>query len=314
MLNAGSDHSDLEVALPADLRRFGNSTMVRVAGEVGAPAVVALGGISASRFVCRGEDGGAGWWPGLVGARCAVDPERHRVLGLDFAADPSGRCAPTTEDQARVLAAALDCAGIDRVHAIVGASYGGMVALAFAASFPARVSRLAIISAGAEPHPAASAARELQRRIVALGLRSGHADEALAIARGMAMLTYRTPEEFDARFRGGLDSEDPLAPSEAGRYLRARGAAFRAVMSPERFLSLSGSIDRHRIGAGAIACPALLVGATSDQLVPPAQMRVLAQLLGGETRLHLLDCLEGHDMFLTQASAVGDLIKPFLEA
>jgi homoserine O-acetyltransferase len=313
MLSPRTDPVDLEVALPAQLRRFGNSTLLRIAGDVGGPAIVALGGISGSRFVCRGKDGGTGWWPGLVGPGCAVDPERHRVLGLDFVADPTGRCAPSTEDQARVLAAALDMAGIDRLHAIVGASYGGMVALAFAAAFPSKVDRIVVISAGAEPHPAASAARGLQRRTVALGLRNGDGDEGLSIARGMAMLTYRTAEEFGERFRGGLDGEDPLGPCEPGCYLRARGKAFRSVMSPERFLSLSGSIDRHKVDGGRIACPALLIGATSDQLVPPAQMRRLAEGLGGENPLHLLDCLYGHDMFLKEASSIGDILKPFLD-
>lgn len=305
---------DVEVALPAALRRFGAATAARITGRPDGAPVVALGGISGDRFVCRGQDGGPGWWAGLVGQGCAVDPGRHRVIGLDFAADPRGRCAPSTEDQARVLAAALDVAGIERVHGIVGASYGGMVALAFAAAFPSRVDRIAIVSAGAEPHPAASAARELQRRIVALGLRTGQADEALSIARGLAMLGYRTAEEFEERFRGGLESEDPLAASEPGGYLRARGEAFRAVMSPERFLSLSASIDRHRVDPGRIGCPALLVGARSDQLVPPAQMRALARRLGGPATLHLLDCVQGHDMFLTRAGAVGDLLAPFLEA
>jgi homoserine O-acetyltransferase/O-succinyltransferase len=313
VLSPRRDPVDLEVALPRPLRRFGKATRLRIVGEAGGPAIAALGGISGSRFVCRGEDGGPGWWPGLVGPGCAVDPERHRVLGLDFAADPTGLCAPSTEDQARVLAAALDTAGIDRLQAIVGASYGGMVALAFAATFPSRVDRLVIISAGAEPHPAASAARGLQRRIVALGLRNGDGDEGLSIARGMAMLTYRTAEEFGERFRGGLDSEDPLGPTEPGCYLRARGEAFRSVMSPGRFLSLSGSIDRHRIDGSRITCPALLIGATSDQLVPPAQMRRLAEGLSGENALHLLDCLYGHDMFLKEASSIGGILKPFLD-
>ncbi len=313
MLSVRSDYVDVEVPLPAELRRFGDRSTLRITGKPTAPAIAALGGISGSRFVCRGKDGGAGWWPGLVGPGCAVDPERYRVIGLDYAADPTGRCAPSTEDQARVLAAALDIAGIDQLHAIVGASYGGMVALAFAATFPSRVKRLAIISAGAEPHPAASAARELQRRIVALGLRTRNADEALSIARGFAMLTYRTAEEFGERFRGGLEGEDPLAASEPGCYLRARGEAFRAVMSPERFLSLSGSIDRHRVGTGSIGCPALLLGANTDQLVPPAQMRALAAGLAGEKTLHLRDCLYGHDMFLKEASSIGHILKPFLD-
>lgn len=313
MLSLRTDYHDIDVPLPAGLRRFGETTRVRITGNIDGPVVAALGGISGTRFVCRGESGGLGWWPGMVGEGCAIDPRKYRVLGLDFAADPAGRCAPSSEDQAYVLEAALDAAAIPRLHAIVGASYGGMVALSFAEHFPARIDRLVIISAGEEPHPAASATRELQRRIVALGIEQGVGDEAMSIARGMAMLSYRTSAEFAQRFRGGIASEDPLETSEPGAYLRARGDAFTAVMSPERFLSLSASIDRHRVDPSRIATRALLIGATSDQLVPPSQMSGLAASLAGETELHLLDCLCGHDMFLKEAASVGRLVKPFLD-
>jgi homoserine O-acetyltransferase len=177
-----------------------------------------------------------------------------------------------------------------------------------------RADRIVVISAGARPHAAATAVRELQRRVVALGLANGDAAEALSIARGMAMLTYRTQEEFAQRFDGGLPGECPLGPSKPGEYLHARGKAFQSVMSPERFLSLSASIDRHQVDPAAIATPTLLIGAETDQLVPAGQMRDLARNLGGPAELHLLDCLYGHDMFLKEAGKIGALITPFLKA
>jgi homoserine O-acetyltransferase len=188
-----------------------------------------------------------------------------------------------------------------------------MVALAFAELFPERVGRLVVISAGAEPHPVASANRELQRRVVAMGIAGGCADEALAIARGMAMLTYRTPAEFADRFRGGIAGDDPLETSDAGAYLRARGGHFRSVMTPERFLSLSASIDRHRVDPAAIRTPALLLGADTDQLVTPGQMHSLAERLGGKAELHLRDYPYGHDMFLKDAAALSAVVRPYLD-
>src|SRR3546814_9638523 len=89
-----------------------------------------------------------------------------------------------------------------------------MVALSLGQHFPARVKRIVVISAGASAHPAATALRELQRRVVALGIAEGAAAEALSIARGMAMLSYRTSEEFERRFAGGLGGEEPLGRTE----------------------------------------------------------------------------------------------------
>lgn len=312
MRPAAAPCRDLEVPLPDGLRRFGGTTLARLSGNRAGPLVVAIGGISANRHVCTGADGGAGWWPGLVGPGAAIDPERHRVLGLDFAADPNGGAAPSTADQARILAAALDAAGAERADLVLGASYGGMVALALAERHPERVARVAAISAPAVPHPAATAVRELQRRTVGLGLEAGRGGDALAIARGIAMLSYRTSGEFAERFTGGIPSDDPLAVSDAGAYLRARGEAYRGVTTPERFLSLSASIDRHRVDPARISCPVLVIGASTDQLVPPSQLEALASRLP-HAELHILPSVYGHDMFLKEAARLAPLVARFLE-
>lgn len=274
-------------------------------------AVVALGGISGDRFVCRGPDGGPGWWPGLIGKGVAIDPAERSVLGVDYAADACGRTAPTTQDQAAVVLAAMDAAGIEEA-AIVGASYGGMVALAFAELYPHRGARLVLISVDAKPHPMATAIREVQRRTVAMGLANDCGEQALAIARGMAMLSYRTTEEFGDRFAGGIAGADPLTTSAPGEYLRACGEDFCRRMSPERFLSLSASIDRHRVDPARVAPPALLIGTEGDQLVTSSQMRELADQLGGPSVLHIRQSRYGHDMFLKDAAAIGTLVGPFL--
>ena len=300
-----------EIPVPADLAHFGKSVRASALGDRSNPPIVVLGGISANRFPAIRPDGAPGWWCGLAGERQALDPGRQYIIGMDFAADDTGTSAPSTADQARVLAAVLDAIGI-QTATVVGASYGGMVGLALAAAEPQRVDKLVAICAGAEPHPASTAARELQRRVVSLGLVSGQGEEALAIARGMAMLTYRTPAEFQVRFDGGIAEDAPLCGSAPGAYLKARGQAFRSVMSPGRFLSLSASIDRHRVQPGDVGTPCLIIGADSDQLVFPDQLRRLAEGLGGPVELHLLDSLFGHDMFLKEAERVGRIVARFL--
>ena len=300
---------EVEFPLPADLARFGTSGRAALVGPDNAPVIVMVGGISANRHPCTAPDGGGGWWNGLAGPGQRIDPARHRVLGIDFIADEVGQIAPSPLDQARVIAGAMDRFGIARLHAFVGASYGGMIGLAFAEAFPERPDRLVVVSADAAPHPTATACRELQRRVVRLGLEQGRGEEALGIARGMAMLTYRSRQEFEQRFEGGIPNEDPLACSYPGAYLRARGEAYPSVMSPGRFLSLSASIDRHRCSPERITTPTILIGAESDQLVPPRQMEALAERLGGETELHLLPSLYGHDMFLKEAGKLAAILE-----
>jgi homoserine O-acetyltransferase len=176
------------------------------------------------------------------------------------------------------------------------------------------VGRIVVVSAPAEPHPIATASRELQRRIVAFGCKKKAGAEGLALARGLAMLTYRSREEFEERFAGGIEGEDALGRSEPGAYLHARGQAYRSVMSPGRFISLSASIDRHRVDPEEIRTPALIVGSATDELVPPAQLTALASRYAGPCALHILPSLYGHDMFLKQAPQVSELAGPFLRS
>jgi homoserine O-acetyltransferase len=273
-------------------------------GRVGAPVIVALGGISASR---RAGD----WWSGVVGPDRAIDTTRFQVLGLDYVdhgVEDDGRpaWAVTTYDQADAIARALEEAGIARVRAVVGASYGGMVALAFAERYPALLEQLVVISAPHRPHPMSTALRSIQRRIVELGLETGRAADALALARALGMTTYRSADEFARRF-----GADPFAAED---YVVHQGATFAATFPPARFLALSLSCDLHSVSPERITTPALLVAAAGDTIVPREQMEELARSLGGPCRLEHLASRVGHDAFLAEPHLVSPVIRNALNA
>jgi homoserine O-acetyltransferase len=280
-------------------------------GPAGAPVVVVLGGISAGRDVCA-------WWPAVVGEGRPVDTREFRVLGADFLdggerADGRPERAVTTQDQADRIAAALDALGIERVHAFIGASYGGMVALAFAERHAHRADQLVVVSAPAEPHPMSTALRSLQRRIVELGIETGRARDALAIARGLAMTTYRSAEEFGTRFApSGTRLPAGCEELSVERYLRHHGEKFAAWMTPARFLALSLSVDLHRVNPARCTTPALFVAARGDTIVPLEQMQSLHDHWAGPSRMAETHTHSGHDAFLAEPQHVGALIHESL--
>ncbi|MEM9495896.1 MAG: homoserine O-succinyltransferase [Pseudomonadota bacterium] len=292
---------------------------VRLYGDPAKPLVIAMGGISSGRFVAAAvseESSGPGWWGEIVKAGGAVDLEVYSVLGVDFLPNTEETARTiSTHDQARAIAGALDCLGVRDVHALVGASYGGMVALAFAALFPARTGKLCIISAAERAHPAATALRGIQRRIVEFAERHGDGQEGVSLARQIAMTTYRTAEEFGARFDGDVAAAagEPYAVCD---YLVSRGNSF--AMGPSRYLTLSDSIDRHRVDPALVETPSLLIAASSDRLVEPAEMRRLADAINANDQdaaatLHEFHSDYGHDAFLKDIGVIGPLIKAFIE-
>src|SRR5687768_16926180 len=171
-----------------------------VTGPDNAPVVVALGGISAHRHIVSNDaDPSPGWWENV--ARSSLQPTAFRLVGIDFidgGATPDGR--PEREisviDQADAVAAVLDELGVDRVHALIGASYGGMVALAFAEKYPDRVERLVVIAAAHRTHGITLALKVLQRRIVEFALDAGRGREGVILARGLAITTFRSEQDF----------------------------------------------------------------------------------------------------------------------
>lgn len=292
-------------------------------GAPGAPVILALGGISASRHVLSGpHDASPGWWDGIGGAGRVLDRTQRRVLGVDFldgGEDASGLPASvvTTHEQAAAIVSLLDAIGVDQLDAVIGASYGGMVALALAERWPERLRHLVVISAAHEPHPMATALRSIQRATVTLGLRSGSPTEGMVIARSLAMTTYRSARELAERFP---PSSSPLVDAcstsgfEVERYLRHAGEKFAARMSPARFLALSLSADLHRVVPQRICVPTTLIAAQGDTLVPGSQMRALARRLPHLTGYHTLRSRRGHDAFLTETGQLSRLLTTILDA
>jgi homoserine O-acetyltransferase len=279
--------------------------------------VLALGGISASRKVFDPEDPREGWWHEIVGPGKALDTDKLTVLGMDYIGGSGQSTGPepgsefpsiSSYDQAAAALQLLDHLGIARLTAIVGASYGGMVALAFGERYPQRVQRLVVISAADMPHPMATAWRSVQRNIARLGLKAGCAVEALELSRALAMSTYRSPEEFAARFRGNARQEQGRHVFPVEDYLGARGRHYAARNRPEAFICLSESIDLHQVDATRVSVRTEVVAVREDQLVPLADMRAMTARLPN-ARLHEISSLLGHDAFLKEAEQLKTILS-----
>lgn len=308
---AATGRETFSLRLP--LRHSGART-VRIAcewqGPVDAPVLLVAGGISAHRHVAASPAyPEAGWWDAQVGAGKALDTERFRVVAIDWlGSDGSLDVAIDSADQADAFAAVLDHLGIDRADAFIGCSYGAMVGLQFAARHGARLGRLIAISGADRPHPYSSAWRALQRNIVALGRNESASREALSLARQLAMLSYRTPEEFAERFDAPVALIDGVARCASADYLESCGQKYVARTAPTAFLRLSESIDLHAVDAATITVPSVVVAIDEDRLVPLHTLEALAGKLGARCRLERVSSPFGHDAFLTEPARIAAIL------
>lgn len=309
---ASAERGEIDLVLP--LRHGGESGLTVRFEAIGTGGRVLLvgGGISARRHVLASpQHPEPGWWEAQAGT---FDLARYRLLAIDWiGADGSVDLPIDSADQADAIAAILDHLGITQAHAFIGASYGGMVAMQLAARHSTRCKSILVISASASAHPFASASRSLQRRALSLGEAVGDPQAGVALARAMAMLTYRTPVEFGERFADPPAVQDGRVRVSADSYLDFHGARHRERMSATAYRRLSESIDLHQVSPPEIAVPAAFVAIDSDALVPAADVEALAAAVPG-ARFDLIRSRFGHDAFLKEDAEIAAIITEFLHS
>jgi homoserine O-acetyltransferase len=347
--------------------RGGTLPAVRIAyetwGELDADrsnAVLILHALTGDSHVAGAAGPGhrtAGWWSDIVGPGLAIDTDRWFVVAPNMLGGCQGSTGPssvspdgvewgsrfpflTIRDQVRAQAGLADALGIERFAAVVGGSMGGMHALEFAASYPSRVARLAVLCAPARTTADQIAANSLQRAAIQMDPEYHGGDyfesedgdgpyRGLSLARRMAMLTYRAAEELNDRFARSWQSDvSPLG--DDGRfsvesYLDFHGAKFTRRFDASSYVTLTHAMDSHDVGTGRggvraalaqVSARTLVVGVSTDRLFPVDEQHLLAagipDTLDGD-RAVVLDSEYGHDGFLIEHEAVGVQLRRLLD-
>ncbi|WP_182066484.1 homoserine O-acetyltransferase MetX [Curtobacterium sp. ME12] len=300
----------------------------------------------------------AGWWGDVVGPGRAIDTDRWFVIAPNMLGGCQGTTGPssvspsgaewgarfpfvTVRDQVEVQAQLADRLGIETFAAVVGGSMGGMHALEFAVSHPARVQRLAVLASTAQTTADQIAANSLQRAAIQMdpAFAGGDYYEAdvgegphrgLSLARRMALMTYRASDELNSRFARSWQSDvSPLG--DDGRfsvesYLDFHGNKFTRRFDASSYVTLTYAMDSHDVGAGRggvsaalglVTARTLVVGISSDRLFPVEdQHRIAAGVpdaLDGDAAA-VIESEFGHDGFLIEHEQVGAHLRRLLES
>ncbi|MBM7410509.1 homoserine O-acetyltransferase [Clavibacter michiganensis] len=350
-----------------DLEAGGRIPSVRVAYETfgerapdGRNAVLVLHALTGDSHL-RGPAGPGqptgGWWSGIVGPGLAIDTDRWFVVAPNMLGGCQGTTGPaslardgaewgarfpyiTIRDQVRVQAALADALDIDVWAAVVGGSMGGMQALEWGAGFPDRMRRLAVLAAPAIASADQIALNSVQAEAIRMdpAYRDGdYLDAAdgdgphrgLALARRMALLNYRSPDELNQRFsRSWQSGISPMG--DEGRYavesyLDFHGNKFTRRFDATSYIRLIDAMSSHDVGRdrggveaalARVRAATLVVGIDSDRLFPVPDQQRIAQAVpgsidGGEVVVISSDY--GHDGFLIENEAVGRELARLLD-
>ncbi len=170
--------------------------------------------------------GKPGWWERMVGPGKPIDTGRHFVICANVIGSCMGSSGPaslapdgdpyamrfpviTIRDMVRGLVALLDGLGIDKLHAVVGGSMGGMQALSLAANWPKRAARVLVIASTARHSAQNIAFHEVGRQAIMADpawaegeyyAAQAKPDNGLAVARMAAHITYLSEAGLTEKF------------------------------------------------------------------------------------------------------------------
>jgi homoserine O-acetyltransferase/O-succinyltransferase len=298
-------------------------------------------------LVCHALTGSADadvWWGGLFGPGRALDPARDFIVCSNVLAGCYGSSGPiqphpedgepwgsrfpvvTVRDMVRLQARLLDALGVGPLKLVLGPSLGGMQVLEWAASYPQRVGAMAPIGVSGRHSAWCIGIGESQRQAIYLdpAWHDGRYPldrpprHGLAVARMMAMVSYRSWDNFENRF--GRQVQDWDGRFAAASYLQYQGEKLYRRFDANTYVRLTQAMDSHDLARGrgdyaevlrSLTMPALVVSVDSDVLYPPHEQHDLASLLPNSS-YEVLNSPAGHDGFLIETDALSDMLLRFV--
>jgi len=307
------------------------------------------------------EDGARGYWDDLICAGCALDTERYYVLSSDTlvnlntgdpnvvttgpasidpaTGEPYGMDFPvvTIADFVNVQRALVESLGIERLHAVMGASMGALQAFEWASSHPEMVARAIPVIGAGEADAFLIGWLDAWAAPIRLdpnwrgGDYYGGEPPTQGLAQALKLVTLHANhwEWADATFgrAWAVEGRDPAA-SMAHRFAIedaldqvARDRA--AVADANHFLYLAKANQLFRAGDGAslaeglaaIEAPTLMIHTPEDLIFVPELVRATATLIradGTPAEVLELQGRRGHLDGVLEIGQVEDELRAFL--
>jgi homoserine O-acetyltransferase/O-succinyltransferase len=312
-------------------------------GAEDAPVVLVCHALTGNQFAIGTEDE-PGWWSRLAGSGKDIDTDCFRiitfnVLGGCFGSSGPVSFNPVTGEQYRssfpaitirdmVLAEkqALLGLGIQRLHAVIGGSLGGMRVLEWGLLYPNDMNLL--IPLAVTPY--------LSNTGIAFNYIGIHAIEAdsrfndgnyeksselkgFETARMAGLVTYRSETLHKQRFSRQKKEDGSF---EIESYLKYQGAKLAQRFDANSYLSLLKAMNTHDIGRnrGGVEAAAkqyeakmISIAFTHDMLYPINDVQSFAHLVP-DSHFYMVNTPFGHDGFLTEFEKWGSILKIHLEA
>jgi homoserine O-acetyltransferase/O-succinyltransferase len=275
----------------------------------------------------------ADWWSGVFGEGRILDPKKYFIVCANVLCSNYGSTGPrsispitqrsygldfplvTVRDWIRAYDLLRLHLGINEISLCIGGSSGGHQVLEFSYLLQEKIKKIAILVCAAQETAWSIALHEAQRMCLETDptfKKNTHKSGAqgMEAARGMALLGYRTFEQY---VKSQTDEPNKIDNFKASSYIRYQGKKLEKRFFAQSYWYLLKALDTQNIGrnrGGTISAlskltmPAFVLSIDSDILIPPSEQVFLAQHLPNSHYV-TLHSPYGHDGFLIETEDIN---------
>ena len=293
-----------------------------------------------------------GWWDGFIGNGKVIETSRYFIICVNYIGGCYGSTGPTSnkpnldekymssfpwvtmEDLVRSQMKLIDSLEITELHAVVGASLGGLLALKTMRLFPNRTRRLVSIASGLKLQPLQVIHNFEQVKAIEndpLFLNGDYEDDkpplaGLELARMIGHKTYVSLGMMTDRAKQNMIQEDNpsgyTATHQIESYFNHQAKKFSKRFDANSYLRILNAWQRHYVEDKSKNLrvlnedfKALIISIDSDVCFYPDEQRELHSYLksnGLNSQMHEVHSEKGHDSFLLEPNLYRNIINYFL--
>jgi homoserine O-acetyltransferase len=301
-------------------------------------------------------DSKPGWWDACIGPGKPIDTSTYFVVSLNNLGGCHGSSGPTSidpdtnepygpdfpimavRDWVKSQARLADTLGIEKWHAVVGGSLGGMQAMRWSIDYPDRLGKCVIIAAAPKLTAQNIAFNEVARQAITSdpefhkGYYFKHNTiprKGLSLARMLGHITYLSDdsmrEKFGRDLRTGKLNFNYEVDFEIESYLRYQGERFSDSFDANTYLLMTKALDYYDPAGdfdndlstclGQSSCDFLVVSFSTDwRFAPERSKEIVDALVRANKPVSYLeiDAPQGHDAFLFPIPEYVSILKNFL--